>query len=100
MMTENEINEFIQPYKKEYGWSLIARSGNGNQTDGTYLYHFMDDANICITLNPVNKGFSFSKSVEFIFKLQSDEFTPLDYQDHFIKNYLKFRKIVLQKQLN
>lgn len=99
VMTEQEINKFVQPYKEEYGWSLISRSGNGNITDDAYLYHFVDDANICIIINPVNKGFRFSKSVDILFKLQSDEFTPLDYQDHFNKNYLRFRKIVLQKQL-
>ena len=96
-MTEHEINKFVQPYKKEYGWSLVARSGNGNQIDDTYLYHFVDDANICIIINPVNKGFAFRKTVDFLFKFQSDEFTPLDYPDHFEKNYLRFRKIVLQR---
>ena len=101
-MTEHEINKFIQPYEKEYGWSLVARSGNSSsgRTNDTYLYHFVDDANICITINPVNKGFSFSKTVDFLFKLRSDEFTPLDYPNHFEKNYLRFRQIVLQKQLN
>ena len=98
-MTEKEILEFVEPYKDKYGWSLIARSGNGNQTDDTYSYLFVDDANICITINPVNKGFSFSKRVDFLFSLKSDEFTPLDYQDHFERNYLRFRKIVVEKQL-
>ena len=99
-MTEHEINEFCHPYKEKYGWILFARSGNSNRIDKTYSYVFIDDANICITINPTNKGFMFSKSVDFLFKLSSDEFTPLDYKDHFEKNYLRFRKIVLEKQLN
>lgn len=98
-MTEQEVNEFAKPYKKNYGWTLISRSGNGNRTDDSYLYNFVDDANICITINPVNKGFCFSKVVDWVFQLKSGEFTPLDYEDHFKKNYLHFRKIVLEKDL-
>lgn len=99
-MTEREIMDFVRPYKEKYGWRLIARSGNGNRTDETYNYVFVDDANICITINPMSKGFCFIKNVDFLFKLKSDEFTPLDYPSHFEKNYLRFRKIVLVKQLN
>lgn len=99
MMTKLEINEFVQPYERAYGWNLIAQSGDGEHDDA-YLYYYVDDANICITINPVNKGFSFSKKVDFLFELRSDEFTPLDYKDHFVRNYLRFRKIVLQKNLN
>lgn len=99
-MTEQEVNEFIKPYKENYGWQLVARSGNGDRTDDSYRYHFVDDANICIIINPNNKGFSFNKNVDWIFKLKSDEFTPLDYPNHFEKNYLRFRKIVLEKELN
>ena len=99
-MTEREIDEFVKPYKENYGWQLRARSGNGNRTDDSYLYHFVDDANICIIINPTNKGFSFNKTVDWVFKFKSDEFTPLDYPDHFEKNYLRFRKIVLEKELN
>lgn len=99
-MTEQEVEVFAKKYKEMYGWTLIARSGNGNETDDTYLYHFVDDANVCIVINPVNKGFSFSKIVDFVFRLKSDEFTPLDYNDHFERNYLRFRKLVIEKQLN
>ena len=99
-MTESEINEFSKLYKEMYGWQLMARSGNKDRTDDTYNYHFVDDANICIIINPNNKGFSFHKIVDGVFKLKSGEFTPLDYPDHFNKNYLRFRKIVLTKQLN
>lgn len=64
-MTGKEIDKFAEKYIKNYGWDLVARSGNGDQTDDTYLYLFVDDANICITINPVNKGFSFTKKVDF-----------------------------------
>lgn len=99
IMTEKEVNEFVQPYKEQYGWSLYARSGNKDKTDDSYNYLFVDDANICITINPTNKGFSFSKIVDFLFQLKSNEFTPLDYPNHFESNYLRFRKIVIEKQL-
>ena len=98
-MTKKEIDEFVKQYEDLYGWTLLARCGNDNNAYDTYEYHFVDDANICIIINPVNKGFRFSKNVDFLFKLKSDEFTPLDYEDHFIRNYLRFRKIVIEKQL-
>ena len=99
-MTKKEIDEFVKPYKEEYGWELMARSGNKEQIDDTYSYNFVDDANICITINPVNKGFSFRKIVDYVFELRSNEFTPLDYPNHFDKNYKRFRKVVLLKQLD
>ena len=99
-MTKQEVNDFVKPYKDNYGWELIARSGNDNETNDNYLYHFVDDANISIVINPVNKGFSFSKVVDFLFRLKSEEFTPLDYKNHFEQNYLRFRKIVIDKGLN
>ena len=99
-MTEQEVESFAKPYKEKYGWQLMARSGNDSKSYDNYLYHFVDDARVCIIINPENKGFSFSKIVDWIFRLASEEFTPLDYSDHFEKNYLRFRKIVLEKQLN
>jgi len=99
-MNEQEIKQFIKPYEEVYGWQLFARCGNGVQDSDTYSYEFIDDANICITINPVNKNFSFNKNVEFLFELKSNEFSPLDHPGHFEKNYLKFRRIVLEKGLN
>lgn len=98
-MNQQEIEAFVEPYKEKYGWSLIARSGNGGLEDADYSYLYVDDAGICITIDPVDKGFSFSKNVDFLFKLKSGKFTPLDHKDHFEKNYLRFRNIVLEKQL-
>lgn len=98
-MTQAEVEEFSKSYKEQYGWTLFSRSGNGNHTDDTYLYNFIDDIGICITINPTNKGFSFRKIVDGVFELRSNEFTPLDYPDHFYKNYIRFRKIVIQKEL-
>ena len=98
-MTQSEVYEFIDRYIKIYDWYLCFRSGNKNITDDTYLYHFIDDLNISITINPNNKGFRFTKIVDNVFTLSSDEFTPLDYKDHFEKNYLRFRNIVLSKNL-
>lgn len=98
-MTGKEVDEFVKPYKDNYGWQLVARSGDGDRTDDSYKYHFVDDLNMCIIINPNNKGFSFSKSVDFLFRLVSDEFSPLDYPNHFERNYLRFRKIVLEKGL-
>ena len=98
-MTQAEVYTFVERYQNLYDWSLYSRSGNKNITDDTYLYHFMDDLNISITINPNNKGFRFTKIVDNVFKLSSDEFTPLDYKDHFERNYLRFRNIVLSKNL-
>lgn len=98
-MTKKEVYDFIEPYEQQYEWQLVMRSGNKDRTDDTYRYHFVDNANIGIMINPVNKGFSFHKSVDSVFELTSCEFTPLDYPDHFERNYLRFRKIVLEKNL-
>ncbi len=100
MMTREEIDAFVALYQEKYKWQLVARSGNGDKTDDSYLYHFVDDINIGITINPSNKGFKFSKTVDWVFNLQSGELTPLDYQDHFERNYLRFRKIILEKNLD
>jgi len=99
-MNEQEIEQFINLFKNLYGWNLYARCGNGKQDYDTYTYKYVDDANICITINPVNKNFSFSKNVDFLFELKSNAFSPLDHPGHFEKFYLKFRNIVLDKGLN
>ena len=98
-LTNKEIMDFAEPYINNYGWELMSRGGNDLNNLDTYLYHFIDDAGICITINPNNKGFSFSKNVDFLFRLSSNEFTPFDYKNHFIKNYIRFRKIVIEKNL-
>ena len=99
-MSEQEIKQFIKPYEDLYRWQLYARCGNESQDFDTYLYEYVDDAGVCITINPVNKNFSFRKNVEFLFELKSNNFSPLDYPGHFEKFYLKFRRIVLEKGLN
>lgn len=102
-ISDTELKQFFQPYMDQYNWSLVTRS-SGKQSIidhmDTYDYSFIDDAGIMITLNPNNKGFRFMKIVGFLFKLTSDEFTPWDFKDHFEKNYMRFRNIVISKDLN
>ena len=104
-VTENEIKEFFKDIMKTYNWSLIARMGHGDKTDETYDYLYIDDLGISITLNPNNKGFQFMISVDFVFKLKSDEFTPWDYKrsengkTHFETFYERFRRNVVEKQI-
>ena len=100
MITYQEVREFFKPYEDKYGWILMARSGNGDRTDDSYRYHFVDDANICIVINPTNKGFRFIKSVDGVFELKSDECTTFDYPNHFERLYLRFRNIVITKRLD
>ena len=93
VMTQKEIDDFISIYRETYGVTLFAISGNKDITDDTYLYHFVDDIGIAIIINPNTKSFKFSTSID-VFKLSSDDFSPLDYPDHFRRNYLRFRKLV------
>ena len=50
-------------------------------------------------LHPVDKSFRFEKIVDYVFKFDSGTFSPIDYEDHFEKNYLHFRNIVEDKVL-
>jgi hypothetical protein len=92
-MSQKEIYDFLEPYIDLYDLKLWSREGNPD-SGKEYNYRFIDDLGINILINPNNKGFSFSYIVDFIFRLESDEFTPLDYTNHFDKAYLRFRKIV------
>lgn len=98
-MTEQEIKNIIQPYIDAYDWMLMARSGNGLGSISEYNYHYVDNKGICIIINPVSKSFEFRKSVDFIFELNSGDFSPLDYPNHFEKFYKKFRNVVIEKGL-
>lgn len=104
-ITQTEIEAFFRKFIDKYDWRLVARMGTGNKTDDSYDYLYVDDIGISITLNPNNKGFRFLYTVDFLFKLKSDEFTPWDFQrddtdlTHFEKNYVRFRKVVKEKNL-
>lgn len=92
-MNEKEIYDFLKSYIVLYDFRLWSREGKAD-SGKEYSYRFLDDLGINILINPNNKGFSFSYIVDFVFTLNSYEFTPLDYKDHFDKQYMRFRKIV------
>lgn len=99
-MTQNEIQTIIEPFVKLYNWSLHSRAGNSNNDFSTYSYNYIDDAGIVITINPVTKEFSFKISVDYLFTLSSDAFSPIDYKNHFEMMYTRFRNLVITKNLH
>ena len=102
-ISEKDLRAMMDKYIKMYNWMLFARCSTENsgvtEERDTYAYSFIDDLNINILIDPVSKSFEFTKIVDNAFKLESGEFSPIDYPDHFERFYMKFRKIVIEKEL-
>lgn len=103
-MKKEEIYKLLDQYMKKYDWKLFARcstaSSSPAEEQDTYSYEFMDNLGIDISIDPVTKSFQFSKIVGTLFHLKSDEYSPLTYEGHFERFYMKFRAFVTEKELN
>lgn len=93
-MSKKDIETILGKYVPDF--RLVLRQGNPSEKDKEYLYVYTDDIGIYITIDPNDKSFSFSFIVDMLFKLSSENMSPIDYPNHFSKMYDKFRKNVIK----
>lgn len=94
--TEEYIKRVLEPYKNEFGLSLIMKCGNPNvMKEDEYDCVFCDDLGVNIRVT--TKGeFSFDKQIAYVYRLTSPKMSPIDYKDHFDRSYRRFRDTVMR----
>lgn len=98
-MTEEELDKFLEPWKKKCGLHFAYYCGQKGNKSYTLVY---TDANgVSIEIKPETKHFRFTAIIDTVFTLSSGDMAPIDYKNNFFsKNYDRFTKHVLRYKKN
>lgn len=92
MMTEQEVKDIMKPYCEEFGASLVMRTGSGSGSTTAYNYVYVDELGANVIINPNDGSFRFDAIVDWLFKLTSNDMSPITNHKHFDGSYRRFRK--------
>ena len=90
-MNEKEIHDFLSEFKDSEFRYVLRQSNHLSGGDiEKYDLVYVDKNGIFVTVNPVDKSFYFKYVTNKMFVLKSGSFSPLDYPNHFKRNYINF----------